>query len=244
MTPTAGLPCQASTTACAKPSPAERAAIAAVPFDEAAYRALTGASDLVGEPAGRRSSGMDPPTLRSQRDVGRATRAPAARPRSRTKAFAKISCRLVPGQSRRASPPSSAGTSRRTARRPAASPSSDGHAPVPTRCRRTTRAFALAEQVLEEVHGKRPVRIRIGATLPVSEMFKRILGIDTMLFSFSTSDEDFHGPNEFFRVQSFGTGSPRGRRYWEFLGRRRRRCTRGSARGVGRVWTALWVQVF
>ena len=27
--------------------------------------------------------------------------------------------------------------------------------------------------------------IRIGATLPVSEMFKRILGIDTLLFSFS-----------------------------------------------------------
>jgi acetylornithine deacetylase/succinyl-diaminopimelate desuccinylase-like protein len=49
-------------------------------------------------------------------------------------------------------------------------------------------------------------------------MFKRILGIDTMLFSFSTSDEDFHAPNEFFRLQSLSEGLQAWTRYWEILG--------------------------
>ncbi len=89
---------------------------------------------------------------------------------------------------------------------------------TPTRCRPTTRASPSPKQVLTEIHGKAPMRIRIGATLPVSEMFKRILGIDTMLFSFSTSDEDFHGPNEFFRLQSLSDGLAAWTRYWEILG--------------------------
>jgi len=36
-----------------------------------------------------------------------------------------------------------------------------------------------------------------GGTLPVAEMFKRILGLDPVYFSFSTGDERFHAPNEF-----------------------------------------------
>jgi len=33
-----------------------------------------------------------------------------------------------------------------------------------------------------------------------------VLSIETVFFSFSTADEDFHGPNEFFRLQSFRDG--------------------------------------
>ena len=50
------------------------------------------------------------------------------------------------------------------------------------------------------------MRVRIGATLPISDMFKRVLGIDTIMFSYSTADEDFHAPNEFFRLASFDDG--------------------------------------
>ena len=46
----------------------------------------------------------------------------------------------------------------------------------------------------------------MGGTLPVSEMFKRVLGIDTVYFSFSTADEDFHAPNEFFRLSRLWDG--------------------------------------
>jgi hypothetical protein len=46
----------------------------------------------------------------------------------------------------------------------------------------------------------------MGGMLPVSELFQRILGIHTVFFSFSTADEDFHVPNEFFRVQRLYDG--------------------------------------
>jgi len=33
-----------------------------------------------------------------------------------------------------------------------------------------------------------------------------VLGLSTLYFSFSTGDEDFHGPNEFFRIHRLHEG--------------------------------------
>ncbi len=63
-----------------------------------------------------------------------------------------------------------------------------------------------AEQALETTTGTRPRRVRIGATLPLTEIVNRVLGIDTVMFSFSTADEDFHAPNECFRLTSIDEG--------------------------------------
>ena len=46
----------------------------------------------------------------------------------------------------------------------------------------------------------------MGATIPIGAVFKDHLGVDTIFFSFSTSDEDYHAPNEFFRLSSFRIG--------------------------------------
>ncbi|NNJ73758.1 MAG: dipeptidase [Anderseniella sp.] len=62
------------------------------------------------------------------------------------------------------------------------------------------------EEAIEEALGARPVRVRVGSTLPLSDMIKRALGIDTVTLSFSTADEDFHSPNEFFRLSAIEEG--------------------------------------
>ncbi len=67
-------------------------------------------------------------------------------------------------------------------------------------------ALALAEDVLEELLGRRPLRVAMGATVPVGEVLSRHLGVGTVFFSFSTSDEDYHAPNEFYRLSSLRTG--------------------------------------
>jgi acetylornithine deacetylase/succinyl-diaminopimelate desuccinylase-like protein len=67
-------------------------------------------------------------------------------------------------------------------------------------------ALAVIEDVLEGLYGVRPLRVAMGATIPIGDIFRRGLGIETVFFSFSTADEDFHGPNEFFRLQSFRDG--------------------------------------
>jgi hypothetical protein len=46
----------------------------------------------------------------------------------------------------------------------------------------------------------------MGATIPIGDIFRRVLSVETIYFSFSTADEDFHGPNEFFRLRSFRDG--------------------------------------
>jgi acetylornithine deacetylase/succinyl-diaminopimelate desuccinylase-like protein len=83
-------------------------------------------------------------------------------------------------------------------------------------------ALAVIEDVLEGLYGARPLRVAMGATIPIGGVFRRTLGIPTLFFSFSTADEDFHGPNEFFRLASFRAGLAGWARVLEALGARLR----------------------
>jgi acetylornithine deacetylase/succinyl-diaminopimelate desuccinylase-like protein len=122
-------------------------------------------------------------------------------------ASAKISCRLVAGQDpervfeairahleRRCPAGFGLGLRRHGPGSPAAALPAD----LP--------ALDLVEDVLEGIYGTRPLRVAMGATIPIGGIFRRTLGIETVFFSFSTADEDFHGPNEFFRLKSFRDG--------------------------------------
>jgi acetylornithine deacetylase/succinyl-diaminopimelate desuccinylase-like protein len=66
--------------------------------------------------------------------------------------------------------------------------------------------LAVVERVVQEAHGVKPVRVGIGGTLPISAMVKQALGIETVMFSYATADENIHAPNEYFRLTSFDEG--------------------------------------
>ena len=70
-----------------------------------------------------------------------------------------------------------------------------------------------AESVLKQITGSDAVHVRLGATVPVTSIFKETLGIDTLMFGYNLPDEDVHAPNEFFRVQSIEEGA----RGWTLL---------------------------
>ena len=134
-------------------------------------------------------------------------------------ASAKITCRLVPGQV----PDDVVAAIQRHLQ----------HA-LPTGFRLTvtqqgpgTPAFALdpalpalkiVEAILTQVLGSPPLRLAMGATIPIGEVFDRNLGVGTIFFSFSTSDEDYHAPNEHFRLSSFRTGQIAWARLFDRLG--------------------------
>lgn len=67
-------------------------------------------------------------------------------------------------------------------------------------------ALSVAEGVLEELLGQKPLRVAMGATIPIGGSFRKHLGKEAIFFSFSTSDEDYHAPNEFFRLANFRLG--------------------------------------
>lgn len=79
----------------------------------------------------------------------------------------------------------------------------------------------IEDAALHAVYCLRPLIVRMGGTVPISELFQRHIGVGTVFFSFSTADEDYHAPNEFFRVQRVHRGLEAWARYWEILGEAR-----------------------
>jgi acetylornithine deacetylase/succinyl-diaminopimelate desuccinylase-like protein len=63
-----------------------------------------------------------------------------------------------------------------------------------------------AEAVLGQATGRRPIHVRLGASVPITAIFKETLGIDTLMFGYNLPDEDVHAPNEFFRLSSIRDG--------------------------------------
>lgn len=200
-------------------SAAERAEIAALPFDEGKYLTQVGTSAAVGEPGySTLERQWTRPTLEVNGLWG-GYQGPGSKTVVPSQAHAKITCRLVPDQEpdeiirlvvrhlEQQVPP---GT--RLTIEPG------GHGARPAHISREHPVLKAAEAALEETFGVRPIIVRMGGTLPVAELFKRILGLDTVYFSFSTGDEDFHAPNEFFRVERLHQGLAAWARLWERLG--------------------------
>ena len=199
-------------------SPAERAAIAALPYDEPAYLAQVGASSGFGEPGySTLERQWARPTLEVNGMWG-GYQGPGQKTVIPSDAHAKITCRLVPDQQ-----PGS--VQARVARH------LEAHVPPGTRLSLSladhgSRAahvaadhFALraADRALEATYGVRPLVVRMGGTVPIVELFQRHMGVDTVFFSFSTADEDFHAPNEFFRVHRLREGLEAWARCWHIL---------------------------
>ena len=63
-----------------------------------------------------------------------------------------------------------------------------------------------ASAVLRASAGQEPIHVRLGASVPITSVFKETLGIDTLMFGFNLPDEDVHAPNEFFRLGSIREG--------------------------------------
>jgi len=60
--------------------------------------------------------------------------------------------------------------------------------------------------VLEREHRTKAYATRGGGSIPITAIFKEMLGMDSMTFGLAMPDEDVHAPNEFFRLASFDEG--------------------------------------
>jgi acetylornithine deacetylase/succinyl-diaminopimelate desuccinylase-like protein len=201
-------------------SSAERADIARLPFEEAVYLAQVGAGAAVGEPGYTTLERQwTRPTLEVNGMWG-GYQGPGTKTVVPSEAHAKITCRLVPDMDpdevvalvvRHLESHVPPGTRLKVA--------PGDHGARPAHIARDHRVLKAAEDALEATYGVRPLIVRMGGTVPVAEMFQRLMGLETVYFSFSTGDEDFHAPNEFFRVHRLHEGLAAWARLWERLGR-------------------------
>ena len=197
----------------------DREEISRVPFDEKKFAEQAGAICLDGEigytPLERVSAR---PTIDlngisgGYQGVGTKTVLPA-------KAFAKITCRLVADQKpkeifkkiekhvKKHLPPGVTGK---------VIPLQDEGEPllIPS----DLNSMKLAREVLKDIYGKDPYIIRVGGSIPILSAFYRFLGIYTTTFSFQLNDENWHAPNEFFRLSSFYKGQEAYRQLFHKIG--------------------------
>jgi len=197
----------------------ERAEMAALPYDERAYLAQIGAPAAFGEPGYTTLERQwTRPTLEVNGMWG-GYQGPGQKTVIPSEAHAKITCRLVPDQDPHAV--AAVVTRHLESHVPPGvrlSLSNADHGSRAAHIRPDHFALKAADAALQATYGVRPLVVRMGGTVPISELFHRHMGLDTVFFSFSTADEDFHAPNEFFRVHRLHEGLEAWARYWTILG--------------------------
>jgi acetylornithine deacetylase/succinyl-diaminopimelate desuccinylase-like protein len=194
---------------------ADREALARVPFEEAAYRAEVGVPALHGEPGFTTLERLwTRPTLEVNGVEGGGWFTVIPR-----RASAHITCRLVPSQQ----PDSilAAIAAHVSVRRPEgviATVEAEPGAVPPYAIASDHPLVRAARGALETVYpGRETLLVRIGGTLPAATIFEEILGVKTLLFSFSTADEQLHAPNEFFRLSRLEEGMRAWAALWQAL---------------------------
>jgi acetylornithine deacetylase/succinyl-diaminopimelate desuccinylase-like protein len=203
-------------------SPGERAALAALPYDEQAYLAQVGAPSAFGETGYTTLERQwTRPTVEVNGLWG-GYQGPGQKTVIPSEAHAKITCRLVANQDPDAVLAQlTRHLERHTPPGVRLSIAAGHHGSRAAEIPADHFALKAADAALHATYGVRPLVVRMGGTVPIAELFKRHLGLDTVFFSFSTADEDFHAPNEFFRVHRLHEGLEAWARYWHILGEAR-----------------------
>lgn len=189
-----------------EPGASQRADAAALPFSEQAFLEEVGAIDG-GDPTYTLRERV---TLRPSIDVNGAWGGYTGKGTKTIipcRAHAKLSVRVVPGQSPERAREAVIAHLRRTVTAGMRLSISDQQASSPASTLSPTHPLVIAaSRTLASLSGKRAAHVRLGASVPITALFKEALGIDTLMFGYNLPDEDVHAPNEFFRRSSITDG--------------------------------------
>ncbi len=185
---------------------AEREMIAQIPFDEEAYKQAIGVDELQGETG---YSTLERNSCRPAFDVcgiwggytgeGSKTVIPS-------KAYAKVSCRLVPHQRHEEISALFADYIRSIAPRSVKVTVTPMHGGEGYVCPIDLPAYRAAEAGFTKAFGRQPLAVRRGGSIPIIADFEQILGVKTVLMGFGLESDAIHSPNENFRLDIFRRG--------------------------------------
>lgn len=184
----------------------QRTELNQAPFDLEAYKKDLGIEDVFGETG---FTTIERTGIRPTLDVngiwggyigeGAKTVLPS-------KAFAKISMRLVPNQTPDEITELFANHFKSIAPKSVkvkVTPHHGGHPAVtPT----DSVAFQAASKAFEEAWGKKPVPTRGGGSIPIVALFEKELGLKTVLMGFGLDSDAIHSPNEHYGVFNYLKG--------------------------------------
>lgn len=184
----------------------ERALLNKAPFNETAYKKALELTELEGE---KGYTTIERTGIRPTFDIcgiwGGYT-GEGAKTVLPSKAFAKVSCRLVPNQDHEkiaelfknhfeSIAPASVKVK--------VTPLHGGQGYV---CPIDLPAYKAAEKAYIDVYGKVPVPVRSGGSIPIISTFEEKLGIKSLLMGFGLESDAIHSPNENFPLEQFYKG--------------------------------------
>ncbi len=184
----------------------ERKMLEQIPFDEERYKASIGVKALKGE---KGYTTIERNSCRPSFDVcgiwGGYT-GQGAKTVLPSKAYAKVSCRLVPHQSHEKIAQMVADYLLSLAPdyvQVKVTPLHGGDGYV---CPVNLPAYRAAEAGFAKAFGRKPLAVRRGGSIPIVNDFERILGVKTILMGFGLESNAIHSPNENFPLDMFCRG--------------------------------------
>ena len=184
----------------------EREMIANIPFDEEKYKNAIGVKALKGE---KGYSTLERNSCRPSFDVcgiwggytgeGSKTVLPS-------KAYTKVSCRLVPHQNHEKISKLFVDYINKIAPEYVQVKVTPMHGGEGYVCPISLPAYKAAEKGFEKAFGKKPLAVRRGGSIPIISDFEQILGIKTVLMGFGLESNAIHSPNENFPLDIFRKG--------------------------------------
>ncbi len=123
-----------------------------------------------------------------------------------SKAFAKISMRLVPNQNSHKIADIFTAHFNKIAPDYVTVKVTEHHGGEPVVTPTDSIAYKAAEKALETTFGKKPIPTRGGGSIPIIALFEKTLGLKTVLMGFGLDNDNIHSPNEKFDVVNFYKG--------------------------------------
>lgn len=189
-----------------KVSEEERELMAKAPFSEDEYRAKLGIKALQGE---KGFTTLERTSIRPTLDVngiwggyigeGAKTVIPS-------KASAKISMRLVPNQNHDKVTELFTEHFNKIAPDSVSVKVTPHHGGQPAVTPVDSVEYKAASEAMHETFGKVPIPLRSGGSIPIVDMFERVLGLKTVLFGFGLDTDAIHSPNEHYGLFNFYKG--------------------------------------
>jgi len=123
-----------------------------------------------------------------------------------SKAFAKISMRLVPNQSSAKITELFEKHFNSIAPKSVKIKVTPHHGGEPVVTPTDSVAYKAASKAMETAFGSKPIPTREGGSIPIIALFERELGLKSVLLGFGLNSDDIHSPNEHYGIFNFMKG--------------------------------------
>ena len=187
-------------------TPEERKLMAEAPYDEEEYKKDLGVAALWGEKGytTNERTGIRP-TLELNGIWGGYT-GEGAKTVLPSKAYAKISARLVPNQSSTRITEKLLNYFRSMAPAGVTVKAEEHHGGEPYMTPIDSIAYQAASKAIEATFGKKPIPVRGGGSIPICSLFEKELGVKIVFMGFGLDSDNLHSPNEKFDIANFYKG--------------------------------------